>query len=179
VSQKTLINVVNTDPNYGMVARMRFREYKRSRECLDFHFPLSKGDVWSAELYQCKGGAGTGRAFIYSTDWNTIDIAPAATFWPLRTDLDNLDAVLPCDTAGANGGKGVPFSTAAMEAGAANIARCLYGYYEIIGEERVSGDFDLTLLRVARLNPTWPCGPGFTMGAGYVCGMDAQNSIFA
>jgi len=177
VSQKTLINIVNTDPNYGMVARMRFREYKRSKECLDFHIPFSKGDVWSAELYQCKSGPGAGRAFIFSNDWNTIDIADTASTWPLRTDLNNADPVLPCDASEPNGGLGVPFSTGGMEPGGANIARCLYGYYELIGEERVSGDFNLSALTVNRLNNTWPCGPGFT---GLTpCGMDAQNSLFA
>jgi hypothetical protein len=177
VSQKTLINIVNTDPVYGMVARVRFREYKRSKEVLDFHIPLSKGDVWSAEIYRCTAGPGAGRAFLYSEDWNSIDIATAAAYWPLRHDLDVEDPVLPCNDDNPHEGMGVPFSTVGMESGGANIARTLYGYYEIIGEERVSGDFDLVNHRVARLTPTTPCGAGFT-GLN-PCGMDAQNSLFA
>jgi len=176
VSQKTLINVVNTDPNYGMVAKMRFREYKRSRECLDFHFPLSKGDVWSAEIYQCRNGANAGRPYIFSNDPNTIDITDGAGFWPLRSDLNDQDLSTPCnDPESPNLGAGAAFRVGAMEVGAQNIARCLYGYYEIIGEERVSGDFGPTT--VNRIPVDTPCGPGFTGLA--VCGRDAQNSLFA
>lgn len=195
VSQKTLINVVNTDPNYGMVAKLRFREYKRSRECLDFHFPLSKGDVWSAEVYQCSNG----RAYLYSDDWNARDLKAADGLWPLYHDLNVVDQTVPCstafpalDTVNPHGGAGVPFSTGDLEAGVTNVARCLYGYYEIIGEERVAGTFlhgtgNCTAGPPAindcvdQIPIITPCGPGFTRGPGdsTACGRDPQNSLFA
>ena len=182
VSQKTLINIVNTDPNYGVVAKIRFREYKRSVEVLDFHIPFSLGDVWSAEVYRCSNG----RAYLYSDDWNSIDtpIGP----WPLRLDLREEDASIPCPDGVGNphDGRGVAFSTGAMAAGEQNIARTLYGYFEIIGEERVSGAFNIFAApaagvfgNVARVLPTTLCGPGFTWGhIDDVCGRDAQNSLF-
>jgi hypothetical protein len=176
VSQKTLINIVNTDPNYGIVAKIRFREYKRSRECIDFHIPLSEGDVWSAEVYQCRGGANAGRPYIFSNDYNSVDIADAAGSWPLRNDLRGPDSVFPSnDDNSPNGGTGAAFRTAAMNTNEANFARCQYGYYEVIGEERVAGVFGTT--SVSRIDTTTPCGPGFT---GLTpCGRDAQNSLFA
>jgi hypothetical protein len=186
VSQKTLINVVNTDPNYGVVAKMRFREYKRSRECIDFHFPLSKGDVWSAEVYQCRNGLNEGHGYVFSNDFNSIDIMDGADSWPLRHDLRIQDTSARCDDADSpNLGAGVAFRVGAMNAGEQNPARCLYGYYEIIGEERVSGDFSIYAAPtptgvygyVDRVEPSDLCGPGFTGLS--PCGRDAQNSLFA
>lgn len=174
VSQKTLINIVNTDPTYGMVARVRFREYKRSHECLDFHIPLSKGDVWSAEIFR-----GTNGAYIYSDDWTTRDLTLA--YWELTHYLNVADGANPDAATGAHGGLGINFNPALADA---NRNRCLYGYFEIIGEERVSGDFCIapacTTSRVARLDATWPCGTGFTWAGDAIqpCGMDAQNSLF-
>ena len=188
VSQKTLINIVNTDPNYGIVARVRFREYKRSTEVLDFHIPLTAGDVWSAEVYQC---ASNGTAYIYAYDpahpihnFNAADVSSGN--WPLRLDLQNYDPVNPCpDTNGPDQGKGIAFQTLSMDV--PNVARTLYGYFEIIGEERVSGEF--SVLAAANPDGTWgvapeigtgvACGPGFTGLPLDVCGRCPQNSLFS
>jgi hypothetical protein len=43
----TYFNVVNTDTQNKVVARVRFREAKRSHEILDFNLCLSPGDVWT------------------------------------------------------------------------------------------------------------------------------------
>jgi len=180
LAQQTLINIVNTDPVYGVVVRFRFRDYKRSHEVLDFHVPLSKNDVWSAVIYKSLSG----RAYLHSFDPISKDIADSASFWPLilATDpngLDTVDPVIPGAPTDPFGGKGVPFSTLNVDG---NVARTIYGEFEIIGEERVAGDFDFVNKRVLRVDLTTPCGVGFYGVGGLpgpgVCGRDAQNSLF-
>src|SRR4030042_6938876 len=76
--QYTLINIVNTDPLYGVIARIRFREWKRSDEVLDFAIPLSCNDVWVAELSRNGESGGT---IIHSPDrW--VNASPTATYFP-------------------------------------------------------------------------------------------------
>lgn len=168
--QFTFINIVNTDPIFGVIAKLRFREYKRSVEVLDIHIALSKNDVWSGIVYK---DPASGRAYLVSPSnadsnpnpFNSRDIAfDTATTWPLRLDLDQVYPLLPASPTGPFGGKGVPFSTQFMTADKTrtnspflplteteNIARTTYGYFEVIGEERVAGDFDKVNLLVNRL----------------------------
>ncbi|MGA2468900.1 MAG: hypothetical protein ABSH06_31760 [Thermodesulfobacteriota bacterium] len=119
-TQDTLIGIVNTDEQYGCIARVRFREWKRSREVLDFDIPLSCNDVWVGEVSRLTAGGGI---------INSPDRWISAT----RTDDWFPSTVFP--TAG------IPFKTDAMgsEGTAADrLARTEYGYFEIIGEERVA-----------------------------------------
>ena len=118
-NQQTLIAIVNTDEVYGVIARLRFREWKRSDEVIDFDIPLSCNDVWVAEVSRITGGG----AVINSPDrW--ISASPTADWFP--------SSVFPA--------AGIGFKTDAITDGTAaeKVARTEYGYIEIIGEERVN-----------------------------------------
>src|SRR4030042_1462594 len=56
--QFTLFCLVNTDTVYGTIARVRFREWKRSRECLDIDIPMTTNDVWCGEISRLPAGGG-------------------------------------------------------------------------------------------------------------------------
>jgi hypothetical protein len=116
-SQNTLIAIVNTDPVWGVVARLRFREWKRSIECLDLDIPLTSNDVWVGSVNQKANGV----AALFSPD-RYVSTIPATLNTPFTTSL------FPAE--------GIEFRTSNIEASEANpVARCLYGYFEIIGEE--------------------------------------------
>ncbi len=119
-TQQTLIAIVNTDDIYGVIARIRFREPKRSDEVLDFDIPLSVDDVWVAEVSRLAGGGA-----IINSGERWINGTPTANWFP--------SAVFPA--------AGIAFKTDAMPDGTAadKLARTEYGYFEIIGEERVAG----------------------------------------
>lgn len=165
--QQTLINIVNSDPVNGVMVRVRFRSYYRSQEVLDFHVPLSKGDVFSAVVYQ----SAAGRPYIFSTHLIAQDLAvfgcpgnPGDASWVLSNRLSVRDPFLPADPTDPNGGAGAPFSTvniADSNAGRA-LQRTLYGYFEVIAEEKLPG--------------TWPAAGPITRLA---CGnLDAPNALF-
>ena len=129
-SQQTLFAIVNTaddlndntTDNFGVVARLRFREYKRSRECLDLDIPLTTHDVWVGQVSRVAGGG----AVLTSPDRYVTNIVGAYADTTAFTT-----AVLPA--------AGFTFLTYAIEAGATDaVARCEYGYFEVIGEERVT-----------------------------------------
>lgn len=123
-TQYTLISIVNTDPNYGVIARIRFRDWKRSREVLDFDIPLSCNDVWVAEVSRLPGGGGVIKAPVGKEAQNRwVNSAPTVDYFP--------SAALPA--------AGFSFQTTAIAEGTAaeQLARTEYGYFEIIGEERV------------------------------------------
>lgn len=135
-AQATLISIVNTDQTYGVLARLRFREWKRSRECLDLDIPLTTNDVWVAQvvlpsrsstpILNQPAGAGSRYVNLVPSGYNSI----------LTTDL------IPSDPSG------IPFSASVLETGG-DITRCQYGYFEVIGEERI-GPMDTTF-RFTRL----------------------------
>ena len=135
-AQATLISIVNTDQTYGVLARLRFREWKRSRECLDLDIPLTTNDVWVAQVVLPSGSstpilnqaAGQGSRY--------VNIVPASANSILTTDL------VPSDP------NGIFFSASVLETGG-DITRCQYGYFEVIGEERI-GPMDTTF-RFTRL----------------------------
>lgn len=119
-AQDTLIAIVNTDPQWGVVARLRFREWKRSFECLDLDIPLTSNDVWVGVVSQKASGV----ASLSSPD-RYVSAIPLNLNDPFTTSLFPVD--------------GIDFRTANIEPGEANpTARCLYGYFEIIGEEKVN-----------------------------------------
>jgi hypothetical protein len=128
--QFTMFSIVNTDMVYGVVARLRFREWKRSRELLDIDIPLTTNDVWVGEVYrQTNGGAA-----LRSPD-RYISAEPATR------DACFPSTVINTVDFGIGVGNGIPFRTYDLEAGlsdAEKLARQEYGYFEIIGEERVS-----------------------------------------
>jgi len=127
--QFTMFCIVNTDRDYGNVLRIRFREWKRSRECLDFDIPLTTNDVWCGEVSRkTDGGAvlhtptGGGERWV-----DTDRVTSSTTAYPNGYFTG---ALFP--TAGLD------FNTYAIEADETNKpARCEYGYIEFIGEERV------------------------------------------
>jgi hypothetical protein len=117
--QYTMFSIVNTDSAYGVIARLRFREWKRSRECLDIDIPLTTNDVWVGEVSRVT----TGGATLNSPDrW--VNALPSP-------DLFTSD--FPTGTFPT---AGIAFRSFALES-PQDITRCEYGYIEIIGEERV------------------------------------------
>ena len=121
-AQYTLISIVNTDDVFGVVARIRFREWKRSREVLDFDIPLTTNDVWVGEVSRQTGGG----AVIKSPE--SMYITNEAGAYPSVAPF--LAAPIPAN--------GIPFRTSLIETIEADPnGRTEYGYFEVIGEERV------------------------------------------
>ncbi len=132
--QFTLFCVKNTDRDYGTVLRMRFREWKRGRECLNIDIPLTTNDVWCGELSRNTTGGG----FILQAplqDANRL------------VDIDRVDGPVTVGSVSFPNGyfqgalfptAGIDSKTNAIEAEEPNKpARCELGYIEFIGEERV------------------------------------------
>jgi len=120
-TQSTLISIVNTDDNYGVIARLKFKEWKRSVDCLYFDIPLSTHDVWVGELSRNPSGG----FYLMSPDRYVSNIANP---YPDTTAFTTTTFTAP----------GLPSLTYAFETNAANAQqRCEYGYIEVIGEERV------------------------------------------
>jgi hypothetical protein len=136
-TQQTLITIVNTDNNWGYVGRLRFREWKRSREVFDIDIPLSKNDVFVAEVSLGADGI----PVIKSPD-RYVNLVDAAFFWTAAWPVagfqfSNFDLEAPLN--------GTPMPDAAKP-------RLTYGYIEFIGEEKVAPVMDATF-RFARLAP--------------------------
>jgi len=132
-TQQTLIGLVNTDHNNAVVARLRFREWMRSHECLDLDIPLTSNDVWVGEVSRLAAGG----AVLKSPDrW--ITNIPATAGDPF------LAAIINATDFGLGVGGGIPFrpnQILQFEPSvplATAIARCEYGYFEVIGEEFTS-----------------------------------------
>jgi hypothetical protein len=118
--QATLISIVNTDHVFGVVGRIRFREWKRSIEVLDFDIPLTSNDVWVAQVSRVS----TGGCVLTSPDMYITNIPVLAT-----------DPFLAAPIPAA----GFTFNPLLITDGDANpIARTEYGEFEFIGEERFS-----------------------------------------
>ena len=117
-SQWTLISIVNRDDQYGVIARLRFREWKRGEEVLSLDIPLSSNDVWVAEVGRRPGGG----TVIRSPD-RYINTTPTPDSFP--------SSPFPSE--------GMVFSTSAITEGTAEekLSRTEYGFFEVIGEERV------------------------------------------
>jgi hypothetical protein len=124
-----MIAIVNTDPAYWMVGRLRFREAKRSVEVLDIDIPLSPRDVWVAEISRLA----TGGAVLNSPD-NYIIPPFGDVYIGAGTGLNPF-------TMGPFPATGYPFIYAPQIndelTPAAAQARTEYGSLEFIGEERV------------------------------------------
>jgi hypothetical protein len=129
--QYTMFSIVNTDRTYGVIALLRFREWKRSREVLDISIPLTTNDVWVGEVYKRSGGGGALRSpDRYMSAFPSPD---------LMNDCFPT-AVINAVDFGLGVGNGIDFRTYDLESGlsdAEKLARTEYGYFEIIGMERV------------------------------------------
>ena len=118
--QATLISIVNTHHVFGVVGRIRFREWKRSIEVLDFDIPLTSNDVWVAQVSRAAGGG----CVLTSPDMYITNIPILA--------MDPFTAA-PIPAAGFT------FNPLLITDGDANpIARTEYGEFEFIGEELFS-----------------------------------------
>jgi hypothetical protein len=119
-----LIAIVNTDHFWGVVSRLRFKEWKRSAEVLDLDIPMTSNDVWVGSVDR----AATGGCVLTSPDlWvsNQPNLAPS--FDPF------IASVFPAT--------GFPFRTFLITdetTDAARLARTEFGQFEFIGEESVS-----------------------------------------
>jgi len=136
-TQQTLILIVNTDPVNGVIARLRFKEWERGREVLDFDIPLTSNDVWVGDVSRLFSGG----AAIYSPD-RYVSNMPATFDTPFTTS--------PFPVSG------FAFRPYLIESSEPNpIARTEYGYFEVIGEEKVgamtpSGTFPRLATGVSR-----------------------------
>ena len=118
-TQQTLITIVNTDPTYGVIARIKFMEWKRGRDVLYFDIPLSPNGVWVGEVSKLPSGG----AVINSSDRFVSNI-PATFDTPFTT------SIFPAG--------GIAFLTYVIETSEPNpIERTEYGNFEVIGEEKV------------------------------------------
>ena len=152
-AQQTLISIVNTDPVYGVIARLRFREWKRSHECLDFDIPLTSNDVWVAEVSRLA----TGGAVLNSPDrWITNIPTPVPTGSPFYADL------ISTTDFGLGVGGGIPFRAQQVLqfeptlTTAQALERCEYGYFEVIGEERFASITKAATWTIPRIT-AYPC----------------------
>jgi hypothetical protein len=182
--QATLLSIVNTDPIYGVVARLRFREWKRSHECLDIDIPLSSNDVWVAELDNILGVP-----TLFSSDYWISDAlyggldppTPASPFTatPLSFDFPNGLPFLPSGVVPSVWGEStITYAQA--------IARCQYGYFEVIGEERFltvkkptpPATWEIDRMTLPCANPTFDCRDvdDVLMGSVYILRADQGMS---
>lgn len=127
--QYTLFSIVNTSDTYGVIARLRFREWKRSDEVLDIDIPLSCDDVWVGEVSL---NPATGGGILRSPD--RYITGPPAPF--------------PSAVIGTDDADGLPFrifdipSDSVDTTDPQKYARTLYGYFEIIAEIRTECDMN-------------------------------------
>lgn len=122
--QFTMFSIVNTDRSSAVIARLRFREWKRSRECLDIDIPLTTNDVWVGVVSRPAGGGGVVTTPTGGGErWVNASIDPlTSTFFAA--------ALFPAE--------GFAFRTFDIEAEEPDkVSRCELGYIEIFGEERV------------------------------------------
>jgi hypothetical protein len=160
-AQQTLISIVNTDNDFGVIARLRFREWKRSHECLDIDIPLTTNDVWVAEVSRLAAGG----PVLNSPDrW--INNIPN----PLTTGTFTA-ALISATDFGLGVGNGIPFrgnqilqfepSLSPAQA----MERCEYGYWEVIGEEKFSVINKAVNPWIISRIPAFPC----TAGVSFQC----------
>jgi len=163
IPQATLISIVNTHHTLGVVGRIRFREWKRSIEVLDFDIPLTSNDVWVAQVSR----VATGGCVLTSPDMYITNIPTAG---------GGMDPFLAAPIPAG----GFTFNPLLITDGDANpIARTEYGEFEFIGEELFSA---LTAGgTVNRLTPTGVLGgvrdvPNVLEGTVYIVRPDVAVS---
>lgn len=83
----TYISIVNTDPDYAIAVKIRFREADNSRDARDFNIFLSPNDVWTG----------------------TVTVGPDAVPRVQTNDATCTSPTLP-DLADNPGTKGIPFT---------------------------------------------------------------------
>ena len=164
--QYSLINLVNTDPVYGVIARLRFREWKRGDEVLSIDIPIACNAAWVAEV--SLNSATEGATLRSPNRW----ISGPPTGWGEH---------FPSAVIGTGATDGLSFtisnisSDSATSTDAQKYARTLYGYFEVIAEELVecsmhqNGDW-------SRLATTAREVPDILMGEEYIIGPDLAIS---
>jgi hypothetical protein len=159
-TQQTFITIVNTDNFNGYIGRLRFREWKRSREVFDIDIPLSKNDVFVAEISLGADGIPVIHSpdrYVSSVTATHFNTAP----WPAAGfQFSNFDLEIPLN--------GTPMPEAAKP-------RLTYGYIEFIGEERVAPEWDATF-RFARLGDANRDARNVLMGNVYLIRPEVQIS---
>jgi len=145
-TQFTMFCIVNTDTAYGVVARLRFREWMRSHECLDLDIPLTTRDVWCGEIFNENGTPVLHSLDRYVTNVVEPYCSPIVPGTCSQTDF-NADFVPAL---------GIAFKDYLIEG--RDITRCQYGYFEIIAEEKVLWNTGKTIFyrRGVPANPNLP-----------------------
>lgn len=96
-NNNTIVHLVNTDPNNGKVAKVRFRAAANSDDVLDFQILLSPNDVWTGFVGRGADGIATLTTFDNTC---SIPAIPRGTAVPFVTD--RLDHVLSADARAQN-----------------------------------------------------------------------------
>lgn len=140
-TNKTLLNIVNTDTVNGKAVKLRYRGAQNSDDVFDITIYLSPGDAWTAEVAAAEDGSGVSRLVTSDTSCTL----------PYKQDIKDL------------GGK---FKTDRVRDGLA--AQTREGYIEILNTADVpptlaaaAGDGSLT----ATANPLWAAIKHATSGA--------------
>ncbi len=111
------------DPNGGIAAKLRFREWDKSLEVYDINIWLSCDDVWVGLITQGPNSL----AQLWSPDWVIIDAPAAGGTFLLQTALNVV--------SGTGALIGRPFRPQLIPI---PNDRTLLGYFEVIGEERTA-----------------------------------------
>ncbi len=138
-AQATYFAIVNNDPEYGVAARLRFREWGKGAETLEFNIWLSANDVWFGRLER---NPTTGTARIFSSD-SLITSDNTTTFTVESIALNGID-----------------FRTVLIVPPMESLSKSdmtLMGFFEVIGEERTAPKSSNGA--VTRINTAgWDCG---------------------
>ena len=149
--QKTEIRIENVG-EYGIVARLRFREWSRGREVFSKDIWIPSNGVWVAEV---KINEDESNAIITSFD-NTI--------WRYNSNYFYFTNIVS---------GGPPFST--KNIGKNNGESTLYGYIEVVGEEKTSPGNDAE--KVGRLAKSERDCPNSLMGNAIINRVDEGVTI--
>ena len=139
-----IINISGPDPDPvryddvgGIAAKLRFREWKNSHEVYDVDIWLSCNDVWVGLVRQ---DTTKKLAYLWSPDY----VITSST-------INSFTVEKPLDVKSPEGIlEGRPFRPSLI--GLPNESS-LYGYFEVIGEERTVCKTDATGKKVTRFNP--------------------------
>jgi hypothetical protein len=142
-TQTTHFAIINTDPDYGVAAKLRFREWGRGTEIFDVDVWLSANDIWVGRLQR---NYSTGNARIYSGDSVIIEF-----------DDNTFTVTNPLQ----NGFDFFTFPIVPPLQGLSQSDMTLMGFFEVIGEEKTqpkSLNGIVTRIYAAATVPHWDCG---------------------
>ncbi|MBY0278133.1 hypothetical protein K2Z84_22590 [Candidatus Binatia bacterium] len=120
------------NPRGGILAKIRFRESKLSKEVLDFVVPISCGEVWAGEV----------------SLGDTLPIIKSK--YPIATSTSNANAIIADDLL-LNGQQFVPSGTLPAGVTAADVQ---HGYIEVIAMEALNCEPDDGTLDISSAE-TW------------------------